>query len=90
MKAVTIELPPELVKLLGTEEDAKRETKTALVLDLVRQGKISRQKAAELLKIPLWDLPALLSRYRIPWFDYSPEELEKDLQALRSKEGTAD
>jgi len=81
MKSVTIELPPELLKLLGTEEEAK----VALILDLVRRGKVSRAKASELLKIPLWDLPALLAQYRISWFDYSPEDLEKDLQALRSR-----
>ncbi|MFQ5853015.1 MAG: UPF0175 family protein [Candidatus Binatia bacterium] len=90
MKAVTIELPPELLEILGTEEEAKREAKTALVLDLVRRGKVSRAKAAELLQMPLWDLPALLAQYRIPWFDYSPEDLEKDLQALQLKEGTAE
>jgi predicted HTH domain antitoxin len=90
MKAVAIELPPELLQLLGTEEEAKREAKTALILDLVRRGKVSRAKAAELLNISLWDLPALLAQYRIPWFDYSPEDLQKDLQALRSKEGTAE
>ena len=36
MKAVTIELPWEVLRLLGTEEKAKRETKIALILDLVR------------------------------------------------------
>lgn len=90
MKAVAIELPPELLQLLGTEEEVKREAKTALILDLVRRGRVSRAKAAELLNISLWDLPALLAQYRIPWFDYSPEDLQKDLQALRSKEGTAE
>ena len=90
MKSVAIELPPELLQLLGTEEEAKREAKTALILDLVRRGKVSRAKAAELLNIPLWDLPALLAQYRIPWFDYSPEDLQKDLEALRSKESTAE
>lgn len=86
MKAVTIELPPELLELLGSEEEAKREVKVALVLDLVRRGKISRAKAAELLEMPLWDLPALLSRYRIPWFDYSPEDLQRDRNRLRSED----
>ncbi len=83
MKAVTIELPPELLKLLGSEEEAKREAKMALVLDLVRRGKVSRVKAAELLGLSLEDLPGLLAQYRIPWFDYSPEDLQHDLQRLR-------
>ena len=90
MKAVTIELPPELLQLLGSEEEAKREAKIALVLDLVRRGKLSRAKAAELLAMSLWDLQALLAQYRIPWFDYSAEDLQRDLQALRSREGSAD
>ena len=83
MKAVTIELPPELVRLLGSEEEAKRGAKVALVLDLVRRGTISRAKAAELLGTPLAEPPALLAEYRIPSFDYSAEDAERDLQTLR-------
>ncbi len=82
MKHVTIELPPELLELLGSEEEARREAKVALVLDLVRRDKLSRAKAAELLEISLWDFPALLAQYRIPWFDYSAEDLQRDLQTL--------
>ncbi|MEW6543372.1 MAG: UPF0175 family protein [Nitrospirota bacterium] len=89
MKAVTIELPPELLQLLGSEEEAKREAKVALVFDLVRRGKLSRVKAAELLAIPLQDLPALLAEYSIPWFEYSPKALQQDLQTLRKRERTA-
>src|SRR3989304_3691721 len=67
MKHVTIELPPELIELLGSEEEARKEAKVALVLDLVRRGKLSRAKAAESPVISAWDLPALLGQYRIPW-----------------------
>ncbi|HBA39587.1 MAG: hypothetical protein A2W73_01935 [Deltaproteobacteria bacterium RIFCSPLOWO2_12_55_13] len=90
MKAVTIELPPEVLQFLGSEEEARREAKVALVLDLVRRGRISRAKAAELLQMSLWDLPALLAQYRIPWFDYSPEDLRWDLAALRSGKDTTE
>jgi predicted HTH domain antitoxin len=90
VKAVKIELPAELVRLLGSEETAQREAKVALVLDLVRRGKLSRAKAAELLEMSLWDFPALLAQYRIPWFDYSPEDLQRDLQALRARQGPAE
>lgn len=83
MKTVTIELPPELLQLLGTEEEARRETKVALVLDLVRRGKLSRAKAAELLDLSLRELPGLLAQYRIPWFDYSAKDLRQDLRRLR-------
>lgn len=39
--------------------------------------------------MPLSDLPKLLTRYRIPWFDYSVEDMERDLRALRAPEGGA-
>jgi predicted HTH domain antitoxin len=87
MGAVTIDLPAELLALLGSEEEAKQGAKVALILDLVRRGKLSRAKAAELLQMPLWGLPELLAQYRIPWFDYSPEELRQDLETLRQREG---
>lgn len=86
MKEFTIELPGELLELLGSEEEARRGATIAVVLDLVRRGRVSRAKAAELLGLKLWDLPALLAQYRIPWFDYSPDDLERDLAALRASE----
>lgn len=84
MKSFTVDLPPELLDLLGSEEEAKRDAKVAVVLDLVRRGRISRARAAELLGLTLWDLPALLAEYRMPWFDYSPEDLARDLEILRA------
>ncbi len=90
MKALTIEVPLELLELLGSEEEARRGAKVALILDLVRRGKLSRAKAAELLGVSLWDLPALLAQYRIPWFDYSGEDLQRDLSTLRAREGPPD
>ena len=86
MKGFTVELPGELLEILGSEDDARRDAKVAVVLDLVRRGRISRAKAAELLDLTLWDLPALLSQYRIPWFDYTPDDVERDVTALREAE----
>lgn len=74
----------EFLELLGSEEDVGRVAKTAVVMDLVRRGRISRAQAAELLGLALWDLPGLLAQYRIPWFDYSPDDLERDLEALHA------
>ena len=84
MKTVTLDLPPELLELLGSKEEAKREAKLALVFDLVRRGRVSRAKAAELLGMPLAKLPALLAEYDIPWFDYSADDLERDLESLKA------
>ena len=85
MKSIVVELPKEVLELLGSEEEARREAKIALVLDLVRRGRMSRVKAAELLGFTLTDFPQLLAEYGIPWFDYSAEDLEHDLESFRSK-----
>jgi predicted HTH domain antitoxin len=83
-RSISIDIPDELLGLLGSEDELAKEVKQSLVLDLVRQGRISRAKAAELLGINLWDLPEFLSKYRIPWFDYSEEQMEEDMATLRS------
>jgi predicted HTH domain antitoxin len=82
---LTIDLPTGLLQMLGSEDEARHEATTALILDLVRRGKLSRARAAEFLKIPLWDFPALLAQYRIPWFDYSSEMLREDLRILATQ-----
>ena len=82
---LTIDLPSELLQVLGSEDEARQEAKTALILDLVRRGKLSRARAAEFLQISLWDFPALLAQYQIPWFDYSPETLREDLRTLAAQ-----
>ena len=44
MKGFTIELPGELLEILGSEDEARRDAKVAVV--------------PELLDLTLWDLPA--------------------------------
>ena len=83
---ITMEVSDEFMKLLGSEEEIGKEANQALVMDMVRKGKISKSKAAELLGISLWDLPELLSRYEIPWFTYSKEQMEADMAALNKYE----
>lgn len=88
MKIIEISVPEEIIDLLGSEDAARKGAREAFVFDLVRRGKISKGKAAELLGISLWELPGLISQYQIPWFSYSTEELEQDIEILRqSKRG---
>jgi predicted HTH domain antitoxin len=86
MSRVQIELPDEVLALVGSPEVVQTEAKEAFVFNLVRKGKLSRAKAAELLGVSLWDLPELLSRYEIPWFHYRKDNLEQDLKTLREVE----
>jgi predicted HTH domain antitoxin len=72
------------LRVIGTEDKARQEAKTALILDLVRRGKVSRSRVAEFLQISLADFPALLAQYQIPWFDCSTGILHEDLRILAS------
>jgi predicted HTH domain antitoxin len=84
MKTIRFDVPDEVVKLAGSVDAAQKEAKEALVLDLVRRGKISKGKAAELLGLNLWELPNLLAQYRLPWFEYAERELDADLKRLQA------
>lgn len=86
MRIIEIAIPDEIISLLGSEEEARKEAKEAFVLDLVRRGKVSKAKAAELLGMSLWDLPEFLDKYQIPWFDYTAQELQRDLDTLKETE----
>ncbi len=82
MKTLSVQIPDEIMNLLGSKERVQAEAREALVLNLVRRGLISRAKAAELLDINLWDLPQLLAGYEIPWFHYRREDVEADHKVL--------
>jgi predicted HTH domain antitoxin len=86
MGRLIIDISDELIKLFPSKKDAKAEAKQAMIFDLVRRGKISKGKAAELLGISLWDLPELLAQYDIQWFDCSPDDLRHDLDMLEKLE----
>lgn len=83
MKIIEIPVPEEIIDLLGSEAAARKGAREAFVFDLVRRGKISKGKAAELLGVSLWELPNLIAQYQMPWFSYSPEELQKDLETIQ-------
>lgn len=62
------------------KDRAAKEMEEGAVLDLVRQGKLSSGKAAELLGISRWDMPDLLVKHRVPMFELLPDEtLEEHL-----------
>jgi len=82
MGKLTIDISDELIKLFPSKKEAKEEAKQAMVFDLVRRGKISKARAAELLGISLWNLPELLAQYDIPWFNYSSDDLKHDVETL--------
>jgi predicted HTH domain antitoxin len=79
MQALTMEVPDELIALLGTPEVVADRAKEALILELLRQGEISQGMAARLLGVNRWVLLDLMAKHAIPSGPESPDELSQEL-----------
>ena len=82
-RTLQLDVPEELVALLGTPEAVTARAKEALVLDLVRQARVGQSKAAELLAITRGALLDLMAEHRIPSGAETAGELAADLAAAR-------
>ncbi len=82
-RTIELELPEDLVKLLGSPEAAASRAKEALVLELLREASISQGQAAQLLGLTRWDILDLMARHQIPSGPETAEELRKDIEAVR-------
>ena len=85
---VTFELPDEVAPNLRDEELAVK-AKEAFTMELLREHELSQGKAAELLGIDRHALFDLMTKYRVPVIDMTPEELAEALkQPFPRAEGT--
>jgi predicted HTH domain antitoxin len=82
-RTLSVELPDELVALLGTPEVAAARAREALVLDLLRQARISQGKAAELLGLSRWDLLELMVQHRIESGPETAVEMAQEIDEMR-------
>ncbi|MGH2460897.1 MAG: UPF0175 family protein [Chloroflexota bacterium] len=93
-RTVALEVPEELISLLGSAEAAAAKAKEALVLDLLREARISQGRAARLLGLTRWDILDLMARHQIPSGPETVEELDRELQTVgrlaKSKEARDD
>lgn len=76
---VELELPDEVAEKLRTE-DLNLKAKEALVMELLREHRISQGKAAELLDMPREDLFPLMAKYQVSVVDLSSSELHTELE----------
>ncbi len=74
-----LDLPEDVFTRLG-EAAVTEKAKEALVMELLREHYISQGKAAEILGVNRHKLFDLMTRYRVPAIDLTPEELEEELQ----------
>ncbi|MFQ6135457.1 MAG: UPF0175 family protein [Nitrososphaerales archaeon] len=66
---------------IGIDEWRKR-----YALDLLKDGKVSFNKAAEIAKLRVWDLAELLKQRRVEWVKYTPEELRREFNEASKAE----
>jgi len=88
MAELKLDLPPDLLKVLESLGDPQQTIKECVVLELYRRGEISSGKAAKLLGMSRLEFIHYSGRLGIPFFRYSPEELEaevRDLEGLGEK-----
>lgn len=70
MSEIRIELPPEV---------RDKEARLLLMIKLFETGKISLGQAAQFSGYSKRAFMELLGKYGVPVFDYSPENLEKEI-----------
>jgi predicted HTH domain antitoxin len=89
MRTLVVELPEELVDLLGSPEAAAAKAKEALVLGLLREGRVSQGQAAQLLEATRWELLELMARYKIPSGPETATEMRQEIEDIRRSSHTS-
>jgi predicted HTH domain antitoxin len=55
-------------------------------LELLRDGKVTFAKAAEIAKLSLWEFADLVKQRNIEWVRYTPEEIDKEFKEASAAE----
>jgi predicted HTH domain antitoxin len=79
---VTLDIPDSYALYFGLSS-IERQFKLFTALMLVKQGKISVSKAAELAEITIYDFLKQCKENDIPVVDYSKEELKEEFENIK-------
>src|SRR5438309_137163 len=83
MQTLAVEVPDDLVALLGSAEVAAAKAKEALVMELLREVKIGQSRAAELLGVTRGDILDLTVKYGVPSGPATAEEMQQEIEGMR-------
>ncbi|MEM3356455.1 MAG: UPF0175 family protein [Candidatus Bathyarchaeia archaeon] len=97
LKPLAVRIPEEIEKeILEMVERAKLDKATVVrnllelgiaewrkqtALELLRDGKVTFAKAAEVAKLSLWEFADLVKQRNVEWVRFTPEEIENELNA---------
>lgn len=88
LETVNVQYPADVRQALGeSKEEFAREMKTLSAVKLYEMGKISSGKAAALAGMDRASFLLSLGNYRVSVFNYTPEELERELAEARARIG---
>lgn len=84
LKTVQVELPEELWELAGiSPTKASAKVREFIIMELLRQAKISQGRAAQLLGVDRWELMDLMGKYEVPATQLTAAELDAQQEGLR-------
>ncbi len=82
MQRMTLEYPDNLpLAVQTTPEELQAQIRLMAALKMFELGKLSSGKAAELAGLSRVEFFEMCGRYRVSLFNYSPEELEAEMQS---------
>ncbi len=81
---ISIDLPEDALAISQLSRRAVgEEMRRLFFLDLVREGRLSHAKAAELLEISLAEFLTFMARHRVSPFVFPEGELEQELERAK-------
>ena len=81
MKTLTVTFPNDFeLAVSTTSEELEAQVRLMAALKMFELGKLSSGKAAELAGMSRVEFFEMCGRYRVSVFNYSPEDLESELQ----------
>jgi predicted HTH domain antitoxin len=82
MATLTVQVPASLLECGLDQRDINRSVSEALALKLFETGRVTSGVAARLLGMNRLAFLDLLHKRGIPYFDYSREELEREMRVF--------
>jgi predicted HTH domain antitoxin len=74
---ITLDLPDDIAQQLAPGRDLARAALEALVLEAIREHRLTEHQAASLLDLSRYELDGFLKQHEV-WLDYSIEELQRE------------